>query len=123
MIVQDGAMPTALADEIPTHSDHHHHHHHHLPNPNPLVTVVLAGCAYEIAATGVNAWLDEPTLPLLSNGVNAFTWRAFGRRLVPAWTLPAVLVAMGFVLTVAVVGPRRRRKWRKSLERAAKHKN
>ena len=115
-MVQDGVMPSPLADEIPTHD----HHHHHLPNPNPLVKVLLAGCAYEVVATGVNTWLEEPALPLMSNGIKAFTWRAFGRRLVPAWTLPAALVGVGFVAAVAVVGPRQRRRAQKLAAKAGR---
>jgi hypothetical protein len=111
VIAQDVVMPSPVIDEIPTHP---HHHHHHLPNPNPVVNVLLAGCAYEIVATGVNTWLDEPTLPLLSNGIKSFTWKALGGRLLPAWALPAGLVAVGFVVAVAVTGPRQRRRIQKS---------
>lgn len=121
-IVQDVGMPSSAVDEIPTHL-HPHHPHHHLPSPNPVVNVLLVGCAYEATAAAVNAWLGEPALPLLSNGIKAFTWGAFGRKVVPAWSLPAGLVGVGFVLTIAVVGPRRRRQWRKSLERAARNKS
>jgi hypothetical protein len=112
VVAQDGDMtsPIAAVEPSDVRSEPNHHQHHHLPDPNPLVTVVLAGCAYEVTARGVNAWLGEDALPLLSNGIKAFTWGAVGRRLVPPWALPAGLVAVGFVLTVAVVGPRARRR-------------
>ncbi len=96
-------MPSLVTAETPTHPRHQ-------PSTNPVVTAVIAGCAYEATAAAVNAWLGEDALPLLSNGINAFTWRAFGRRLVPPWAVPAGLVAVGFVLTVAVVAPRQRRR-------------
>ncbi len=121
VVAQDGAMPSPVTDEIPTDHPHHHPHHHHLPSPNPVVNVLLAGCAYEIVATGVNTWLDEPTLPLLSNGVRAFSWKAFGAAWA-AWALPAGLVGVGFVCSrwssSNAVG-RRRREARKGVRSRA----
>jgi hypothetical protein len=109
-------MPSTVVDEIGTRPRDHHHR----PSPNPVVAVLVTGCAYEVTASAVNTWIGEPTLPLLSNAVSAFTWRAFGRRLRPPWIVPAGLVGVGFVLTVAVVGPRRRRKWAKKVKKQVK---
>jgi hypothetical protein len=110
-------MVSPVIDDIQPHR--RSHPYSHLPSPNPAVKVLLAGCAYEIVATGVNGWLGEPSLPLLSNGLKTCTWRTVGRRLMPAWSLPAGLVGIGFVLAVTVIEPRRRRRARNSVRSRA----
>lgn len=68
---------------------------------HPMLGVVAVACAYELAADVLNDTVGITLLPSMRNGIQRFTWRAFGRRVVPRWSLQAGLVAVGFVGTVA----------------------
>jgi hypothetical protein len=90
--------------------------HHSSIGPSPATTVVVAACAYEVVANGVNAWLGYDAMPLLVTRISVFTWRAFGRRLLPSWAPVAGLVAGGFVMRVAA-GQRAKARARKQRDR------
>lgn len=68
---------------------------------HPMLGVVAAVCVYELVADVLNDTVGINLMPSMRSRIQRFTWGAFGRRVVPRWSLQAGLVAVGFVGTVA----------------------